>query len=145
MDKTIDIKKIKKIILLRRAESFFAPYFERINIDYGSDVILDEKVNEPVLVGKLNYKGDKLTVVMPSDKRLKRLKRLLENLEPAVLGGKVKFYDVVLLIWSVYAPIKALYKYRTKIRKITGLAQKEPKLQKFIIWKRVMSTKKGER
>jgi hypothetical protein len=141
-NKTVDIKKIKKIILLRRAESFFAPYFERIDIDYGSDVIPDEKVNEPVLVGKLNYKGDKLIVVIPADKRLKRLKRLLEKLEPAVLGGKVKFYDVVLLIWSVYAPIKALHKYRTKIRRITGLAQKEPKLQKFIIWKRIMSGKK---
>jgi hypothetical protein len=141
MDKTIDIKKIKKIILLRRAESFLSPYFRTINIDYQSE--------EPTLVGKLQLlektKITELVVRIPIDRRLRRVMRLLEKLEPAVIGGKVKFNDVVLLIWSIYAPTKALYKYRTKIRRITGLAQKEPKLQKFIIWKRAMSTKKGER
>jgi len=136
-DKTVDIKKIKKIILLRRAESFLSPYFKAIAIDYQSD--------EPKLIGKLNYENKELIAIIPIDRRLRRVMRLLAKLEPAVIGGKIKFYDVVLLIWSVYAPIKALYKYRTKIRRIIGLAQKEPKLQKFIIWKRIMSTKKGER
>jgi hypothetical protein len=137
-NKTVDIKKIKKIILLRRAESFLSPYFRTINIDYQSE--------EPTLVGKLQLlektKITELVVRIPIDRRLRRVMRLLEKLEPAVIGGKVKFNDVVLLIYSLYAPIKALYKYRTKIRRITGLAQKEPKLQKFIIWKRIMSGKK---
>jgi len=136
--KTVDIKKIKKIILLRRAESFLSPYFRTINIDYQSE--------EPTLVGKLQLlektKITELVVRIPIDRRLRRVMRLLEKIEPAVIGGKVKFNDVVLLIWSIYAPTKALYKYRTKIRRITGLAQKEPKLQKFIIWKRIMSGKK---
>jgi len=137
-NKTVDIKKIKKIILLRRAESFLSPYFRTINIDYQSE--------EPTLVGKLQLlektKITELVVRIPIDRRLRRVMRLLEKLEPAVIGGKVKFNDVVLLIWSIYAPIKSLHRYRTKLRRITGLAKSEPKILKYLVWKRIMSGKK---
>jgi len=124
-------KNIRELFLLRRLQVALTPYVK------GTDIIAtDEKI---VLRCRID---DRNVVTIPPDKMAKRLCRLLQALEPSVLGGKVKVEDLKLIIWALYAPIKALYPHRSRIREVTGLLRKEPKLMNYLIWKRIKATER---
>jgi len=121
---------VKKVALLRKLQVALAPYVKDAEI-----VATDDKI-------ALRCKLDEGTILIPPDKMARRLCRVLQGLEPAILGGRVKLEDLRLVIWALYAPIKSLYPKRTEIRRVSGLLRKEPKLMNYLIWKRIKATER---
>ena len=124
----------KDVVLLRRLQVALAPYVESADI-----VATDERV-------VLRCRLDKERVVtIPADKLARRVCRFIQTIEPSVLGGRVRVEDLKLVIWALYAPINSLYPHRSEIRKVTGLVKGEPKLLRFLIWKRIKSTERAKK
>lgn len=126
------MKRVKKLAILRRLQIALAPYVLETEIVAADDIVLRCRLDE------------ENEIKIPADKAAKRLCSLIQKLEPSILSGRVKIEDLKLVIWALYSPISALYPHRSKIREVTGLLRKEPKLMKYLIWKRVKASERAK-
>lgn len=118
-------RDIKDLIILRKVEIALSPMF------YVKICLKDDGYYLYCDYGKYVFK-------IPPNKTARRLIREIIRLEPAIISRKVRLDDLRLAVWALYAPIRSLYPYRTKIRKVTGLF-KDEKLRNYLIWKRIKS------
>lgn len=132
LENRIDPSAIRSLILARRAISFLAPYFDRIDARMDSE--------DMYLAGSLSYRGERLSLRIPLDKRLKIIMRELERMEPAIIGGRINIDDVKLAIFATFAPFLALKPFIQDVRRVTGLI-KDGKLRKLLIFKRIISVR----
>jgi len=135
--KKLSSKEIKQIILARRAESFLAPYFDKLNTVYVGDGL--------VLRGTIVFDKKPYQVTIPLNKRLQQAMKLLERIEPAVIGETIKLENVKLLLLLVFSPTRVVAQlclnYKNRVRKVIGLAHKNQKLLNLAVFQRVTGKK----
>jgi len=121
------------MILIRRLSSFFSPYIDKI------DFYIDR--NGIFLRGIITLPSSTHTVRIKVDRLSRKLMNRLQQLEPAIISGKVKVEDVKYLLLGFYGSWKDIYMNRENIRRVSGLVEKDKSLLNYIIFRRVAATK----
>jgi len=102
-------------------------------------LFIDENTGVPYIKCKLTLKGEILSFRFPLNKLGRRYLRELWRLDKGCFCGTIRPDDVkVLFVPLSVAPV--IYKYRSMLRRHTGLV-KDEKLRNWIIWRRIQSVK----
>jgi len=133
----LNSKAIKQIILARRAESFLSPYFDKLNAVYAENGI--------VLKGTIFFDGKPYQVTIPLNRRLRQVMKVLEIIEPSVIGGRIKLENVKLLLLLIFSPTRVVAQlclnYKARVKKVIGLTHKNQKLLNFAVFQRITGKK----
>jgi len=132
------IKKIKRGLKekvsayhIRRARI----WLEEIGIQVGSTVQLNKRGNL-FLPCTIQIGNDVVHFAFPLTKLGRRyLRELSKHLLKGITTGTVKEEDVR-MFFLFLAPFPVIYKYRTRLRKVTGLVRNR-KLRSWMIWRRI--------
>jgi hypothetical protein len=87
--------------------------------------------------------GDLIRFKFPMNRLGYRFIRELERLDRLCFEGSVNPEDVRILFATLSVP-EVIYKHRSRLRRATGLI-KDPKLQRWIIWRRITSPLRMEK
>jgi len=102
---------------------------------------IDDKTGAPFIACtvQLNKNDKPFKFHFPITKLGRRFVKELRRLDKACFCGTVKMDDVKALFVAL-SNIKTVYKYRTRLRKATGLV-KDKKLRSYLIWRRIRAKK----
>ena len=97
--------------------------------------------NLPYLVLECEMPDEPIRISFPLNKLGKRvLREIYEHWLPGIDSGTIRLGHVLELM-LIFAPPRVIYRYRSRIRRRTGLAR-DPKLRNFIIWRRIKATER---
>ena len=104
-------------------------------------VKIDDKTGTPFIACtiQLNNNDKPFKFNFPLTKLGRRFVKELRRLDKSCFCGTVKMDDVKTLFVAL-SNIKTVYKYRTRLRKATGLV-KDKKLRSYLIWRRIRAKK----
>jgi hypothetical protein len=100
-----------------------------------SGLKLDETDTKPYLQCTVKLSQTVVPFRFYLDKLGRRFERELQRLDKGCYCGTVSIEDVKTLLIALSSPIN-VHKYRSKIRRATGLV-KDKKLRKYLIWRRI--------
>ena len=97
--------------------------------------------NLPYLVLECEMPDEPIRISFPLNKLGRRvLREIYWHWLPGIDGGTIKLSHVLDLM-LIFAPPRIVYRYRSRIRRRTGLAR-DPRLRNFIIWRRMKATER---
>jgi len=97
--------------------------------------------NLPYLVLECEMPDEPIRISFPLNKLGKRvLREIYEHWLPGIDSGTIRLSHV-LDILLVFAPPRVVYRYRSRIRRRTGLIR-DRKLRNFAIWRRIKATER---
>ena len=100
-----------------------------------SGLKLDETGAKPYLQCTVKLSDTIIPFRFYLDKLGRRFERELQRLDRGCYCGTIRLEDVKALFTALSTPIY-VHKYRTKLRRATGLI-KDEKLKKYLIWRRI--------
>ena len=112
---------------------------ECFGVKCDKEVRFDEATGSPYLKCRVNSEKLMFPFRFPLTKLGRRFERELQRLDRACYCGTVRLEDVQALLLALSTP-KFIYKYRSWLRRATGLV-KDKKLQNYLISRRIRITK----
>ena len=109
-----------------------------LGVRVSRDLKLDETF-QPYLSCHFELRGERIGFRFPLTRLGLRYLREIENhLLRGVVCDTINHEDALALLLGL-APVKIVYKYRTYLRRVTGLAR-DRKLRNYLIWRRIRCT-----
>ena len=97
--------------------------------------------NLPYLVLECEMPDEPIRISFPLNKLGRRvLREIYWHWLPGIDSGTIRLSHVLELM-LIFAPPRVVYRYRSRIRRRTGLAR-DPRLRNFIIWRRMKATER---
>jgi len=97
--------------------------------------------NLPYLVLECEMPDEPIRISFPLNKLGRRvLREIYWHWLPGVDSGTIRLSHVLELM-LIFGPPRVIYRYRSRIRRRTGLAR-DPKLRNFVIWRRIKATER---
>ena len=112
---------------------------ECFGVKCDGEIRIDEGIGFPYLNCRVNGEKLRFPFRFPLTKLGRRYERELQRLDRACYCGTVRLEDVQALLLGLSSP-KFIYKYRSRLRRVTGLV-KDRKLRNFLIWRRTRVTR----
>jgi len=97
--------------------------------------------NLPYLVLECEMPHEPVCISFPLNKLGRRvLREIYHHWLPGIDCGTIRLSHVLDLM-LVFAPLRVVYRYRSRIRRRTGLTR-DPKLRNYVIWRRIKATER---
>jgi len=112
---------------------------ECFGVKCDGEIRIDEGIGFPYLNCRVNGEKLKFPFRFPLNRLGRRFERELQRLDRACYCGTTRLEDVQALMLGLSSP-KFIYKYRSRLRRATGLI-KDKRLRNYLIWRRIRVTK----